>query len=76
MCCVQKCWAIQKNDMIAGDVGFLLVTRNGRPRTHSEYADAILQLTIRYNEAGKVKIDRYTRMYSVTHFVQSVLPFA
>lgn len=52
--------AIQKDVMIAGYVGFLSVTRNGRPRTHSEYADAVRLLMERYNEASDTKIDRCT----------------
>ena len=52
--------AIQKDVMIAGYVGFLSVTRNGRPRTHSEYADAVRVLMERYNEASDTKIDRCT----------------
>ena len=46
--------------MITGHVGFLSVTRNGRPRTHSEYADAVRLLMERYNEASDTKIDRCT----------------
>ena len=52
--------AIQKDVMITGHVGFLSVTRNGRPRTHSEYADAVRLLMERYNEASDIKIDRCT----------------
>ena len=51
---------IHKDVMIAGYVGFISVTRNGRPRTHSEYADAVRLLMERYNEASEVKIDRCT----------------
>jgi integrase len=51
---------IQKDVMIAGYVGFLSVTRNGRPRTHSEYADTARLLMERYNEASDTKIDRCT----------------
>jgi len=52
--------AIQKDVMITGHVGFLSVTRNGRPRTHSEHADAVRLLMERYNEASDIKIDRCT----------------
>ncbi|MBQ8620774.1 MAG: site-specific integrase [Oscillospiraceae bacterium] len=57
---ITKRKAIQKDVMIAGYVGFLSVTRNGRPRTHSEYADAVRLLMFRYNEVSDVKIDRCT----------------
>ena len=46
--------------MIDGYVGFLSVTRNGRPRTHSEYADVMRKLMAHYNEVSAVKIERCT----------------
>ena len=46
--------------MIDGYVGFLSVTRNGRPRTHSEYADVVRKLMVHYNEVSAVKINRCT----------------
>lgn len=52
--------AIQKDVMISGYVGFLSVTRNGRPRTHSEYADAVRLLMERYNEVSDIKIEKCT----------------
>lgn len=52
--------AIQKDVMITGYVGFLSVTRNGRPRTHSEYADTVRLQMERYNEASDTKIGRCT----------------
>lgn len=51
---------IKKDVMVDGYVGFLSVTRNGRPRTHSEYADAVRLLMERYNETSDVKIDKCT----------------
>lgn len=51
---------IAKDVMIDGHVGFLSVTRNGRPRTHAEYADAVRKLMTRYNEMNDIKIDRCT----------------
>lgn len=46
--------------LVDGHVGFLSVTRNGRPRTHAEYADAVRKLMTRYNELNDIKIDRCT----------------
>ena len=57
---ITKRKAIQKDVMVAGYVGFLSVTRNGRPRTHSEYADAVRLLMERYNEVSDLKIERCT----------------
>ena len=51
---------IRSDVMIDGYVGFLSVTRNGRPRTHSEYADAVRLLMNRYNEREELKIERCT----------------
>ena len=51
---------VQKDVMIAGYIGFLSVTRNGRPRTHSEYADAVRLIMERYNEASNIKIEKCT----------------
>lgn len=50
----------KKDQMIDGYVGFLSVTRNGRPRTHSEYADSMRKLIQRYNEISDVPIERCT----------------
>lgn len=44
--------------MIDGYVGFLVTTRNGRPRTGPEYADSLRKLLVRYNDGAKVKIDK------------------
>lgn len=57
---ILKRHAIRKDVMIDGHVGFLSVTRNGRPRTHAEYADAVRKLITRYNEASDLKIERCT----------------
>ncbi len=57
---LMKRHAIKKDVMIDGVVGFLSVTRNGRPRTHAEYADAVRKLIARYNEVSDIKIDRCT----------------
>lgn len=57
---IMKRCAIKKDVMIDGYVGFLSVTRNGRPRTHAEYADAFRKLMTRYNEASDIKIERCT----------------
>ena len=46
--------------MVDGYVGFLSVTRNGRPRTHSEYADVVRKLMAHYNKVSAVRIDRCT----------------
>lgn len=46
--------------MVDGHVGFLSVTRNGRPRTHSEYADAMRNVMERYNEKCEIKIEHCT----------------
>lgn len=51
---------VQKDVMIAGYIGFLSVTRNGRPRTHSEYADAVRLLMERYNEVSNITIEKCT----------------
>lgn len=42
---IRKRQEIKLDAMIDGHVGFLSVTRNGRPRTHSEYADVVRKLT-------------------------------
>lgn len=57
---ITKRKAILKDVRVAGYVGFLSVTRNGRPRTHSEYADAFRLLMERYNEVSEIKIERCT----------------
>ena len=57
---ILKRHVIKKDVMIDGHVGFLSVTRNGRPRTHAEYADAVRKLIIRYNEVSDLKIERCT----------------
>ena len=46
--------------MIDGYVGFLCITRNGRPRTGPEYADSLRLLVNRYNETATHRIDRCT----------------
>lgn len=48
---------IKCDRMIDGHVGFLSVTLSGRPRTHSEYADAFRKLMKRYNETNEIKIE-------------------
>lgn len=45
---------------IDGVTGFLTVTRNGRPRCHSEYDDAMRAFMKRYNEQTNVPIERCT----------------
>lgn len=52
--------SVSANVMIGGYVGFLSVTRTGRPRTHSEYADAVRKIMNRYSEVGDVEIPRCT----------------
>lgn len=51
---------IKLDVIIDGYVGFISVTRNGRPRTHSEYADAVRKLIARYNEHSNLPIERCT----------------
>lgn len=51
---------VRKDQMVDGYVGFLSVTRSGRPRTHSEYADLMHALINRYNEQTDVSIERCT----------------
>lgn len=46
--------------MVDGYAGFLSITRNGRPRTHSEYADMFRKSMAHYNETSDVKIERCT----------------
>ena len=46
--------------MIDGVCGFLSVTRNGRPRCHSEYDDAMRAFMARYNEQTDIPIERCT----------------
>lgn len=46
--------------MIDGYVGFLSVTKTGRPRTGPEYADSLRLLVNRYNETATHKIGRCT----------------
>ena len=50
----------QVDYMIDGYVGFLCITRNGRPRTGPEYADSLRLLVNRYNETAIHRIDRCT----------------
>lgn len=57
---IRKRNEIKLDVMIDGYVGFLSVTRNGRPRTHSEYADVVRKLMVHYNEVSAVKINRRT----------------
>lgn len=57
---ISKRKSIKREVMVAGHVGFLSVTRSGRPRTHSEYADAVRLLMERYNKVSDIKIDRCT----------------
>ena len=57
---IRKRNEIKLDVMIDGYVGFLSVTRNGRPRTHSEYADVVRKLMAHYNEVSTVRIDRCT----------------
>ena len=57
---IRKRNEIKLDVMIDGYVGFLSVTRNGRPRTHSEYADVVRKLMVHYNEVSAVKINRCT----------------
>ncbi len=57
---LEKRNGIKKDVMIDGYVGFLSVTRNGRPRTHAEYADAFRNIMKRYNEKSDVTIERCT----------------
>lgn len=58
---IERRKAVKLDVMIDGYVGFLSVTRNGRPRGHSEYADAVRVLMERYNEQpGVVPIERCT----------------
>ena len=57
---ISKRQSIKLNVMIDGHVSFLAVTRNGRPRTHSEYADACRLLMNKYNQSSKVPIERCT----------------
>lgn len=52
--------SVSANVMVGGYVGFLSVTRTGRPRTHSEYADAVRKIMDRYNEVSDVQISRCT----------------
>lgn len=49
-----------KDVMIDGYIGFATVSRNGRPKTHAEYADTFRKLMKRYNELSDVKIERCT----------------
>lgn len=49
-----------KEVMIDGHVGFLNVTRSGRPRCHSEYADNFRKVMERYNKQADIKIERCT----------------
>lgn len=51
---------ITKETMIDGYVGFITVTRNGRPRTGPEYADALRLLITRYNESAEIPIEHCT----------------
>lgn len=51
---------ISKEVMIDGYIGFLVVTRNGRPRTGPEYADALRLLITRYNESSTIPIGHCT----------------
>lgn len=46
--------------MIDGHVGFISVTKSGRPRTGPEYADSLRLLINRYNETATNKISRCT----------------
>jgi integrase len=46
--------------MSDGVSGFLSVTRNGRPRCHSEYDDAMRAFMARYNEQTDIPIERCT----------------
>lgn len=57
---IERRKTVKTNVMIDGHVGFLSVTRNGRPRGHSEYADAMRLLMERYNEQTTVPIERCT----------------
>lgn len=57
---IQRRKDIKQDMMIDGHVGSLSVTRTGRPRTHSEYADAFRKLMAHYNEVSDVKIERCT----------------
>ena len=69
---IRKRNEIKLDVMIDGYVGFLSVTRNGRPRTHSEYADVMRKLMAHYNEVSAVKINRRTPMSSGTLSVPNV----
>ena len=57
---ITKRKGILKDEKIAGYIGFLSVTRNGRPRAHSEYADAVRLLMERYNAVSELKIEKCT----------------
>lgn len=57
---IQKRKKVKVDVMIDGHVGFLSVTRNGRPRTHSEYADLCRLLLDRHNYESDVFIERCT----------------
>lgn len=57
---IRKRNEIKLDVMMDGYVGFLSVTRDGRPRTHSEYADVVRKLMVHYNEVRAVKINRCT----------------
>lgn len=57
---INKRNTIKTDVMVSGYVGFLSVTRNGRPRCGNEYADQIRQLIDRYNEASDLKIEHCT----------------
>lgn len=51
---------VTRDVMIDGYVGFISVTRNGRPRTGPEYADSLRLVMARYNEQATHKITRCT----------------
>lgn len=57
---VEKQKSAKVNAMIDGYVGFLSVSRSGKPRTHSEYSDLFLRLLARYNKQSEIKIERCT----------------
>lgn len=57
---LKKRSSIKKDVLVDGYVGFLSVTKNGRPRTHEAYADMFSSIMKRYNEKSDIKIERCT----------------